>query len=138
MAKAVRTGLEKGLKQFISQWVNKIIAEDTGNMRGDIIDAIRSILRPAIKQIIAGTGINLNITIPMPVITDPETGKEYGLYHWDGTFGTSYKKPTTPGTRPFTLKELASELQTILIDNVVRELSAKGFQFTFNISVGAV
>jgi hypothetical protein len=138
MAKAVRTGMEKGLRQFITQWINKIIAQDTGNLRGDITDAIRSILRPAIRSIIAGTGLNINVTIPMPAVTDPETGREYGFYHWDGTFGTSYKEPSTPGTRPFTLKELSNELQTILIDNVTRELSRKGFQYTFNITVGAI
>lgn len=122
LKKAIVTGINNGMKNFQKQFIEKIVAEDSGELRAELILEFRLAVRLLKKTLnVSDTELSFEVDIP----EDPF----YAKWHLDGTFGAAYKKPTTEGTRPTTMEEMAKEI-SFYIDVAVRvALQAKGFDF---------
>lgn len=122
LKKTITKGINTGINNFVRNFIQKIVAEETGDLRAALILEFRLAVRMLKRTLdISDTELSFEVNLP--------ESPSYAVYHLDGTFGTKYKKPTTPGTRPTTMEELAEEA-SFYIDLAVRAaLTARGFDF---------
>ena len=116
--RGVLLGIENGVIKALEQW-SPTVAQRTGKMKRAVEFATRQVLTQALNQeaqriVISGSQIRQIL----------ESIVAYSQFHWtDGPFGSSYKEPFTPGTKPmnlFDLKKIAVPLIRSEIDIVIR------------------
>lgn len=122
LKKTIIKGINAGVNAFIRGFIQKVIAEDTGTLRAALITEFRIAVLGILRTMnISDTDISFEVNIP--------DFPEYAVYHLDGTFGSAYKKPTTKGTRPSTMEEMAEEIELYIDIGMRAALTARGFDF---------
>ena len=123
LKKAILKGINDGTNLFIRDFINQVVAKETGTLRAALITEIRTGVLSAMRILdVNDDEISFEISIP--------DYPEYAERHLDGSFGSHYKHPTTEGTRPLTMEELAEEMGRYISEAVLNSLTATGFDYT--------
>lgn len=122
--RAIKRGINNGINSFISEYIEVYVAKETGSLRRGIIAEINNRI---VEMLINLDAESKDVTFEFDIPDFPE----YAEWHLDGTFGTKYKKPTTPGTKPLTPQMIVQEVKKRISQGILLEFISEGFDIEF-------